>query len=882
MSEDLGVLVAKLQADVSDLKKGLRESREELSSFKQLAVDTGAKVKQALAFVGVATGLYEIISQVKEFGREILLEGGKVEVLKGAMYALGQHYEMSAAGLDHYVDKLSKMGLADEKAVTAINQFLKSGLSIDLLPQLAQAAKDLAPTMAMSFGEAFEQIIQGIVKGTPRQLAELVPGIKQAIQALGSETKKIMDSTILTGPEKAQAMLQLVLAAAEKAKGAGDAVADSYITKLNQYKVAVQEAKEGLFELVKPIGMAITKEELNTWEDFYGAVGKNKVALKDLGETVALYVGRISEAIREVAAFVVQYKDLVLILLSIKGILTVMKWTGIAAGAEAISGVLVKLGLLRAALSGPWVLAIAVTLVGIQQALKQAQNVAKYHPEYMGGAEWVPDQERIDSALEEGRKEKYKPAQAGQPSPFGGFYKEKPEVSGEEAKRLAEAAAQQGKLESALGGGGGKGGGKGRGGKETSDNLLAPTLAMYKAKREIELADAQNSLDLLKSTNDKKRSELERALAAQEIDGRTYYRRLQQFQQEETAAALAMIARKLQAQQQAHQAALTELEADEKLSPAAKEIARQKLEAENKKALAKLDVEAKQAELTGAKQVTDELKRQVELRQQSVQKTEDLNLETAQLLGTISDQEAKLQRLSLDWQRAKQEAFKRGATPEEKAALESNYQAKQFDVKYGETLNSVAGEFTSGVTNIINGIRQGTFDIGNALVEMFNNIMMAALKPGFDALGNALTSAVKWLLNSLSGALGGGNIIGGFTGGGGGGGGESLVGVSNAFSAINFGFQELGAGGIAYQPTLAMIAEAGEPEVVSPLSDLAGLFQARGPYQVNIINKTGTEAQGTTQQNDDGSLDIFLEKKVLGMVARGPVHNLVGAMIKRG
>ena len=50
MAEDLGALVAKLQADVSDLKKGLRESRQELSSFKTMAQDAGAKVKQALQF----------------------------------------------------------------------------------------------------------------------------------------------------------------------------------------------------------------------------------------------------------------------------------------------------------------------------------------------------------------------------------------------------------------------------------------------------------------------------------------------------------------------------------------------------------------------------------------------------------------------------------------------------------------------------------------------------------------------------------------------------------------------------------------------------------------------------------------------------------------
>ena len=82
-----------------------------------------------------------------------------------------------------------------------------------------------------------------------------------------------------------------------------------------------------------------------------------------------------------------------------------------------------------------------------------------------------------------------------------------------------------------------------------------------------------------------------------------------------------------------------------------------------------------------------------------------------------------------------------------------------------------------------------------------------------------------------------------------------------------------------------LMGEAG-PEGILPLtrvgSDLGVKALMPGPLTVNIINKTGVEATGRAQMQDDGSLDVILEKKVTGMAARGPLHNLIQAMIKGG
>ncbi|HZE20825.1 MAG TPA: hypothetical protein VE082_02135, partial [Desulfobaccales bacterium] len=288
------------------------------------------------------------------------------------------------------------------------------------------------------------------------------------------------------------------------------------------------------------------------------------------------------------------------------------------------------------------------------------------------------------------------------------------------------------------------------GGKETINSLLAPYLAMLKAKRDAELQEAKNSLDLLKETDALKKSELERALAAQEIDGATYYQRLQELQRQETAAALVEIDKKRQAQERAYRDLLAQMEADRKLTPEAKDNARQKLAAENRKAMLVLDAEAAKTRLAGEAKVTEELKRQADLRRDYRQKTEDLNLETAQLLGAVSEQEATLQKLYLDWQRAKQDALKAGAPPEYLKALDRNYEAKKAEANFG----GIGDQVTSGISSLVDAVANGTQDLLQSAGSLLKGLIDEAIKPGLKALKTALQNGFQSLFGDSMSGLG--------------------------------------------------------------------------------------------------------------------------------
>ncbi len=746
---DIGVLLSKIALDVSDLKKGLRESRADMQSFKTMAQGVGESVKKALAFAGITLGIYELVSALKDFAKEAALTGARTETLEIAMNKIGETYGVSRASLKYYVNELKAAGITTQESMQAVSKFLTSGLPLDQLKDLATRARDIGVVANINTSEALSRMIQGIITGEQETLRRLMIQVghtddiyKRYAATLGTTADQ------LNSVQKAQAILNEVMRLSAGFAGVA-AEADSSVGKqITSMARFAEEARNSLWALFGPIMLEGVQELTRGWKELKAWADANKASLQAWGESIADWIRRKLELIAIIGKFIAQNRELILVVLQFLVFYKAAGW--IVAFATALKGAQATMvaasttakGLqatLLALTGNPWVIAIAVVLTGLAAVKKLQEKAPETAPLALAGEAWgVMTPEQQDDLVKSG--EALKKPQAPAPKP------EVKPASPEEAARQARAALEKALREAP------KPTGKAdKGGKETADNLLAPTLAMYKAKREVELQDAQNSLDLLKSANEKKKAELERALAAQEIDGRTYYQRLQELQQEETAAALAMIDRKRQAQQKAYQDSLIELAADEKLSPEAKQIAQQKLAAENRKNLAKLDTEAAQIRLDGEKKVTEELKRQVELKQQYQQKTEDLQLETAQLLGAISDQEAKLQRLYLDWQRAKQEAVKAGAyTPEYAAALEQNYQAKKANAQQGD----FAGTIASGFSSLVNSIVSGTRDVLSSLHNFFNTLFTEALKPGLDQLKTLLTSGFKNLFGEVGAGLG--------------------------------------------------------------------------------------------------------------------------------
>ena len=888
-NEALGVLLSKIVVDLSDMKKNLSEGRREMQGFKDMAQGVGQSVKQALTFAGVSVGIYEIATALKSFAQNAAMVGARTETLEIAMQQVGKTYGVSAQSLKFYVDELKRAGITTQESMTAVTKALTTGIPLNQLKDLATRARDIAVVAGINTSEALNRMMQGIISGEQETLRRLMiqvghtDDIYKRFAATLGKTKEQLNAV-----EKTQAMLNEVMRLSAGFAGIAAAADASVGKQLQSMARFAEEARIALWALFAPVMGTAVQEMTQGWMDLKKWADANQKSLKSWGAAIGSWVTTIANAGREVVNFIGQHQALIKALLEIAVLSKISGWV-IGLG-TALAGVIPKIlqatiavtGL-KLACSGPWSIVITVALGGVLYGINKIREL---HNEL--------DALQKNAGIS-GRGPLTTPGETFKVKTTSGISSRgviSPELQAklQEEENIAnkarqEAAAANAKAQADAPKSPGKGGGGGgKGGKETTDNLLAPTQALYKAQRDAALQHYQNQFDLLKASNEKEKAELERKLAEGLIDGQTYYQSLQDLQQQETTAALAMIEEKKQAQTKAYQESLAQLNQDEKLSDAAKDIARQKLEIENKKTLAKLDTEAKQVELEGAKKITEELKRQVEVRTQYQQATEDLNLETAQLMGSISDQEAKLQKLVIDWQRAKESALKAGGlTPGYSAALDKNLKAKKDDAKYGETMKSIGSDFTTGIKGIIEDIRNGTLDITKSLSNMINNITMSALKPSFDALGKALASGIKYLVDSASSAMGlGGSGGGGFF--------SSLFGGADAHnwkslnSASTGGVfhrgvvQAFAGGGIFTRPTLFPMAngmglagEAGE-EGVLPLSRIGGdlgvkaLFPSSG--NVTVINNLGKEADAQAKQTDDG-LEIVLDKMMANTIARG-------------
>ncbi|MDD2900824.1 MAG: hypothetical protein PHU44_00145 [Syntrophales bacterium] len=839
MNEELGVLVAKLQADVTDLKKGLIDGRNDLKSFKGMAQEVGAQVKRALTFTGVAVGLYEILGRLKEFSREAAMIGARTESLSVAMYQVGKNAGVSAQTLDFYVDQLKKAGITTQEAMLGATKFMSAGLDLSKLAELATRARDIAVVANVNTSEAFSRVIQGVISGEQETLKRLLINVGNIddLMKKWSETMGVNKDQI-GAVTKANLLLNEVLEKTTRFAGAAAAADETVGKKLASLARYAEEAKNALWPIFQPAFLAWVQEMTRGYKDLESWAKANKDRLAEWGRTGAEWVRWLATGIRDIGSFIAENKELLKRLAELYIASKAAGWFMELGGslkktAAEVGIVAALLGRLKTLVGGPWRLAITITLLGFYEAWKKIQELRRQAPDWRadkGLAQNIQDSRARDRDRMSGEmdtanlnladdarrrgltvekyqellKEDQKWAIEGRYRKFTAPSRMPPvlpeyETPEERAAREAKEAREKAEKEQYIGKP------KDKGGKSAQEeDLFGAYLKVLDQERQAEVQAAQDSLELLKSTNEKKKAELEKQLAEGLIDGQTYYARLQELQKEETDAALGLIEKKKAAQIQAHRDALADIDRQE-ISPEMAGYLRQQEEAKHRMVMAQLAAEAARVKLEGEKKVTEELKRQLEVQQQYKRQAEDLGIETGVLLGAISQQEAALQKLYLDWQRTKQEALKAGASPEFFQALEANYQAKKADTQFG----GYASAITQGVSSLVDALMEGGQNLKQAAHNIFKSIFTEAMKPGLEQLKGLLVSGFKNLFGEVgtavsSAIMGVIGLIGMLLTSGGGSSSWSPSGVTSGVTAHE------AVRGIIAGPTSIPIAEIGE------------------------------------------------------------------------
>jgi hypothetical protein len=141
------------------------------------------------------------------------------------------------------------------------------------------------------------------------------------------------------------------------------------------------------------------------------------------------------------------------------------------------------------------------------------------------------------------------------------------------------------------------------------------------------------------------------------------------------------------------------------------------------------------------------------VQQQYKQKAEDMRVEIAGTWGPVAEQEAKIQKLYLDWQRAKEEAIKAGAyTPEFARTQDLYFQTKIDYARSGEQISGMASSIAQGLSSLVDAITNGGRDLLQSLNSFFKSIFNETLKQGMKQLEQLLVNGLKELFSTAGSA----------------------------------------------------------------------------------------------------------------------------------
>jgi len=763
MAEELGILVAKLQADVADLKKGLQDGRRDLSDFKSHAESVGQLVKKALTFAGLTLGIGVILKEIKDLAQGAVEAGSKIEQLKLATYATGQNFGYTAGVIDLLAAKLKETKLGTEEAYASIGSFIRAGLDPQQLVSLAVASKDLAVSARKSFQDVFMGMVESIATAQPRALREVGIQAKEFMELIMDTQKNLEENLKLTTQERSQAMLDLVLKYAQTVKGVSESVAGTHAKQLSELKRTITEVKEVLWDFMEPLTKAITGEKIKAWSDLLRWLTANREELQRWGATIGTFIRMVWQVVSAVIGWVVANGDLVKTLIEL----------GVA---YKLAGYIIALATaMRAAVPAIYALATGATVawaafggwlgiilqVGIALAALAAYKIGQMVKEQpsvgammlMGEAggfyNWEKDEAGLRKADEEAAKKKGAEKKPAGPYDFERLAQMTPEERQAEIDRQVQGAMYKWRTQFGKTPGEGKGGKEGKAGPE--EDVFGEYLKMLEAKRQAELQDATSSFEILKAGNEKKKAEMEKALEEGLLDGRAYHEQLMAMEQQEFQAALALIEKKKQAQLKARQDALADL-ARQDLSPEVMDYRRQAIEAAHRVQMIQLAGEAAKTVQEHEKKVTEEVTRQLKTRKEisDTLKTQ----EEGAAFGPLQEKEARINALLREQLRLREELVKKGATPEELGRFDATTQKKLEIARFGEDAQRWAQAISQGLSSLIDSLMEGGQDLKKALNSFFKSLFKEALVPGMKALVQWLGDLFKDFFGSVGQSLG--------------------------------------------------------------------------------------------------------------------------------
>lgn len=273
--------IKKLTRQIDQLSGESDKSSGLFSKFT-LGVAKGELIAQA------ATGALSLLSKgVGELGKAVMV-AANVQELAGVLNFVGQRAGYTQEQLKGYTTQLRESGIAQKETNQALLRAVQGNIDLADAVKLGRIAQDAAVIGQMNSSEAYQTLIDAIVKGRVVMLKSL------GIQGTFEDSYKRMsiqlhkNATDLTEAEKLQARLNLVMEGGEVISGAYETAMGSASKQLRSMDRLVQDLQVSVGQYFVPALSVLVIELSNVTKALSKGFGGDS---KDSVDSMALSIG---------------------------------------------------------------------------------------------------------------------------------------------------------------------------------------------------------------------------------------------------------------------------------------------------------------------------------------------------------------------------------------------------------------------------------------------------------------------------------------------------------------------------------------------------------------------------------------------------------------
>lgn len=318
---DLSIVVEAINKASSTLK----QVEKDLEGLNKTVGQGGTSAKTAsLGFgelvAGVAAGsaianittdafrqLFDIVSQLPQKFFDFVKSASEIEGLGVAMHVVANNAGITAEEVDKVRDSVIEQNVTTEAATRLLTDLIRKEVDYKQAVDLVTAAQNIAVASNMDSSEAVERISHAISTGNTFLLREL--GIREDLNVVFAQYADSVGKSVdeLDASGKAQAIVNEILKEGEKYTGLYSISMGNAAKVMRSLERAQQEIAY-VFGTVFTDSLNVVAQKLYSFvNDISKWADNNKVALKNIGDSIEAYVNKI---VSSMVSFLNRNKDM--------------------------------------------------------------------------------------------------------------------------------------------------------------------------------------------------------------------------------------------------------------------------------------------------------------------------------------------------------------------------------------------------------------------------------------------------------------------------------------------------------------------------------------------------------------------------------------------